>query len=83
MAGSTHYEIHSKWPEVLIVKSTTSQSTIEALRSLFGRYGLPEQLLSDNWPQFTSGEFLHFMSSNGTKHNQTPPYHPASNGQVE
>ena len=76
-------DAHSKWPEVFIMKSTTSQSTIEALRSLFGRYGLPEQLVSDNGPQFTSGEFLHFMRSNRIKHIRSPTYHPASNGQVE
>ena len=65
------------------MKSTTSQSIIEALRSLFGRYGLPEQLVSDNGPQFTSSEFMQFMRANGIKHIRSPAYHPASNGQVE
>ena len=45
-------DAHSKWPEVLIAKSTTTDSTMEALRTLFGRYGLPKQLVSDNGPQF-------------------------------
>ena len=76
-------DAHSKWPEVLIMKSTTSQSTIEALRSLFGRYGLPEQLVSDNGRQFTSSEFMQFMRANEIKHIRSPAYHPASNGQVE
>ena len=31
-------DAHSKWPEVLVMNSTTSQSTIEALRTLLGRY---------------------------------------------
>ena len=34
-------DAHSKWPEVQIMNSTTSQSMIEALRTLFGRYELP------------------------------------------
>ena len=29
-------DARSKWPEVLIMKSTTSQSKIEALRTIFG-----------------------------------------------
>ena len=31
---------HSKWPEVIEMSTTTSE--------LFARYGLPEQLVSDN-----------------------------------
>ena len=39
-------DAHSKWPEVLVMNSNTSQSTIEALRTLFGRYRLPKELVS-------------------------------------
>ena len=76
-------DAHSKWPEVAIMSSTTSASTIEVLRSLFARYGLPEQVVSDNGPQFTSDEFAQFLKLNGVKHIRSAPYHPASNGQVE
>ena len=76
-------DAHSKWPEVLIAKSTTTDSTMEALRTLFGRYGLPKQLVSDNGPQFTSNEFAHFLRTNGIKHIRNAPYHPSSNGQAE
>ena len=76
-------DAHSKWPEVLIANSTTSHSTMEALRTLFGRYGLPQQLVSDNGPQFVSSEFSHFLSTNGVKHIRNAPYHPSSNGQAE
>ncbi len=63
--------------------STTSQVTIEALFALFTRYGLPEQVVSDNGPQFTSLEFSHFMKSQGIKHILSAPYHPSSNGLAE
>ena len=74
---------HSKWLEVVPVTSTTSQSTITVLRSLFARFGLPMQLVSDNGPQFTSEEFKTFLHMNDIDRLLFPPYHPASNGQAE
>ena len=54
----------SKWLEVIPMKTTTTEKTIEVLRPLFAAYGLPEQLVSDNGPQFTSSEFEQFMKAN-------------------
>ena len=65
------------------MSSTTASKTIIALQSLFAKYGLPEQLVSDNGPQFTSEEFAHFMKTNGIKHIHSAPYHPSSNGLAE
>ena len=76
-------DAHSKWPEVIEMSSTTSTQTIEALRKLFASYGFPEQLVSDNGPQFTSEEFKSFMKANGIKHIRCSPYHPSSNGAAE
>ncbi|XP_054260279.1 uncharacterized protein K02A2.6-like [Macrosteles quadrilineatus] len=73
----------SKWLEVFIMKSTTSFKTIEKLRTLFASFGLPEELVSDNGPNFASGEFREFLSNNGIKFTLSPPYHPASNGAAE
>ena len=76
-------DAHSKWPEVIEMSNTTSSKTTDELRRLFATYGLPEQLVTDNGPQFVSQEFSSFMKSNGIKHIKTSPYHPASNGAVE
>ena len=76
-------DAHSKWPEVKMMQSTTSQRTIEVLRELFSSYGLPEQVVSDNGPQFVSAEFETFMRNNGIKHIRCAPYHPSSNGLAE
>ena len=73
-------DAHSKWPEVIEMPSTTSFKTTEALRNLFEKYGLPEQLVSDNGPQFTSEEFAEFMKVNGIKHIRSAPYHLSTNG---
>ena len=74
---------HSKWIEVFPMTSTTSTKTIECLRSCFASYGIPEQLVSDNGPQFTSDEFKRFTTTNGIKHTLVPAYHPSSNGAAE
>ena len=50
-------DVHSKWGEVWEINSTTSSRTIQVLRQLFAAYGLPQQLVTDNGPQFTSDEF--------------------------
>lgn len=76
-------DAHSKWPEVIPMKSTTSEKTISVLRSIFSRNGLSEQIVSDNGPQYTSDEFRHFMKKNGIKHFKSAPHHPATNGLAE
>lgn len=74
---------HSKWLEVFHMTSTTSSRTIEVLRNLFAAHGLPEEVVSDNGPQFASSEFKQFLAKNGIKQTLVPPYHPASNGAAE
>lgn len=74
---------NSKWLEVFPMSTTTAEKTIDILRSLFARYGLPKEIVSDNGPQFTSEDFHKFTSQNGIKHTRVPPYHPASNGAAE
>nr|XP_039266275.1 uncharacterized protein K02A2.6-like [Styela clava] len=76
-------DAHSKWPEVLRMPSTTSEKTVDALRSLFSKYGLPEILVSDNAPNLSSKEFRDFMIRNGIKQIFSSPYHPSSNGEAE
>ena len=74
---------HSKWPEVVPMKKTTADATISELRRLFSCYGLPEQLVSDNGPQFVSEELRSFLKRNGVKHIRCAPYHPSLNGAAE
>ncbi|XP_063952108.1 uncharacterized protein K02A2.6-like [Lytechinus pictus] len=76
-------DAYSKWPEVTIMPNITTEKTIEALRSIFARFGLPQILVSDNGPQFTSAEFTEFMKLNGIVHKRSAPYHPSTNGQAE
>ena len=64
-------------------ENTTSLDTIHELHRLFSSYGLPEELISDNGPQFMSEEFQHFLKLNRVKQIRSAPYHPSSNGAME
>ena len=76
-------DAQSKWPEVCIMASTTAEKTIEELRKLFARYGLLEQVVSDNGPQFVAEEFQRFLKINGVRHIRSSAYHPSTNGAAE
>ena len=76
-------DAHSKWLEAVSVPSTSSQATIQTLRTIFATHGLPETIVSDNVTGFTSSEFQQFLTQNGIKHIKTAPYHPATNGLAE
>ena len=76
-------DAYSKWLEVVPVPSLTSETTIRTLRGIFATHGLPELIVSDNGPSFTSKEFHEFVQRNGIRHVKCSPYHPASNGQAE
>ena len=76
-------DAYSKWPEVMIMERTTTTQTIDHLRNLFARWGIPQQVVSDNGPQFVSEEFTRFIKANNIKHTKSSPYHLATNGLAE
>ena len=62
-----------------MTNSSTTAVTIAKMRSSFATLGLPEQLVTDNGPSFTSEEFAEFLRMNGIKYITIAPYHPGSN----
>ena len=73
----------SRFIEVIKLKSTTSQAIIEALQSVFSRHGIPETVISDDGPQYSSNEFDTFAKKYNFNHITSSPLFPQSNGQVE
>ena len=61
-------DAHSKWPEIIEMTSITTSKTVKELCKLFSSFGLPEQIVTDNGPQFVSEEFRVFTKMNGMKH---------------
>lgn len=67
---------YSKWLEVVLVSSTDSKSTIKALRTICGTHGIPDTIVYDNGPSYSSQEFRSFTTIRGIRHDLVAPYHP-------
>lgn len=76
-------DTYTKWIEVFELSSTNAINAINKLRILFATFGLPDTIVSDNGPPFTSTEFCNYLKINGIKQLFSPPYHPQSNGAAE
>ena len=63
--------------------STTMQAVVHELKTMFARFGIPEILVTDNGPQFSSNEFQVFAKSWSFNHVTTSPRYPQSNGKAE
>ena len=63
--------------------SLTSQSVITALKLLFSRFGVPQEVMSDNGSQYGSQEFADFAAYYAFVHTTSSLYFPQSNGHVE
>ena len=68
-----------RYPEVIQLRTTTTQSVVSALKSIFSRHGIPEMVMSDNGPQFSSQEFAEFATRYHFKHITSSPLYPTSN----
>jgi len=73
----------TKWPEVTEMSKMNSVYLIDKLREIFGRFGLPNEIISDNGPQFRSNEFIEFCKQNGIVFYISLPFLPATNGAAE
>ena len=67
----------SKFAWLLPLRQATARLTISALQNnVFQHFGLPTIIVSDNGPQFISGEFPRMCFASGIKHVTTSPYYP-------
>ena len=76
-------DYYSDYFEIDSLQSTTSKTIIDRLKVQFARHGIPEELITDNGPQFTSEEFKRFKRDWDFEHRTSSPYHSQSNGKAE
>ena len=77
-------DYYSRYVEVVALpKSTSSSTVIQALKTIYARHGVPDEVRSDNGPQYHSEEFAQFAKEWGFKHTTSSPRYPQANGEVE
>ena len=76
-------DYYSRFLEILDLPSTTSSKVIQKIKGVFARYGIPDEIVSDNGPQFASAEFAEFAKQFDFKHCTSSPHHPQGNGHAE
>ena len=76
-------DYYSHYVEMCKLHSTTSTATIQHMKSIFARHGIPETLISNNGPQFSADSFAHFAKEFDFQYQTSSPNFPQSNGEVE
>ena len=73
----------SRWIEVRPLDGQTSSDIIHRLKSIFATHGIPDIVMSDNGPQYSSEQFLNFAQSYEFTHVTSSPRYPQANGEAE
>jgi transposase InsO family protein len=72
-----------KWVDVKLAASITPAKVVEFIREIMYRFGVPNNIITNNGTQFTVREFKDFCADSSNKINYALVSHPQSNGQVE
>ncbi|KAL1446090.1 hypothetical protein WDU94_005684 [Cyamophila willieti] len=76
-------DYYSKFIETALCSNTTSSMVISHVKSIFARHGIPQIVVSDNGPQFSSQDFKQFARKYEFQHITSSPMYPRSNGEAE
>ena len=85
--NGVHYllcvDYYSKWIEVAKLDTLTSGNIICHRKSQSARYGIPDELISDNGLQYANSVFTEFSNACGFVHTTSSPHFPEANGEAE
>ena len=70
--NNSHYllviDYFSRYIEITKLTSESTGCVIKHMKSIFARHGIPQELISDNGPQYSSREFTNFAKEYGFVH---------------
>ena len=74
----------TKWVEAKALARAIEQSVVNFLfEDIFTRFGVPQEIVTDQGAQFTSKLVRGIVEKYKIKHCKSSPYHPQANGHVE
>ena len=76
-------DYYFRYIEVARLPSETSDAVIERMKSIFACHSIPQEVRSDNGPQFSAVQFHTFSTEYNFIHVTSSPRYPASNGETE
>ena len=76
-------DYYSRYVEIACLNGVTAEQVIVHTKSIFARHGIPEVVISDNGPQYTSEAYAKFAKDYQFHHITSSPYFPQSNGEAE
>ena len=76
-------DLYSKWPEIAVTKSTKFEKLLPVLDSSFCTHGVPEEIIHDNGPPYTSYAWKEYAEEWGFQSKTCTEEHPQSNGLAE
>ena len=76
-------DYYSRFPVLSKLGSTTSRVLVQEMKAVFAKLGVPNVIVSDGGPQYTSAEFRDFMKHWQIEHRVSSPRNPQSNGMAE
>lgn len=76
-------DYYSRWIEIARLDCLTAKAVVQHTKSIFARHGIPDEVISDNGPQYASEYYASFAKEYGFKHITSSPYHPQGNGEAE
>ena len=76
-----HYSDHIELDS--LSGNTSANTVIKAMKRQFARHGIPDELVTDNGPQFESHEYSRFAREYGFTIVKSSPYYSRGNGKAE
>lgn len=76
-------DYYSRYLEILQLTSTTTEQVVKGLKATFARFGIPEQIQSDNGSCYSSEAWKDFCRQFDIEHITSSPHNPQGNGHAE
>lgn len=77
------FDYYFKWIEIATLSTLSSNDVICHLKSQFAKYGIPDEVISDNGTQYSSLAFKEFSNNYGFVHTTSSPKYPQANGEAK